>query len=323
MRLGLLLVGMVLAGAALTGAAFATSPGSVSALGGSDSAAAAGNATENTTGNVSMGTALSSYMQSQSAKSAGEVEQGMWNASFERNRSAEAVQDRAATLASQLAAVREQRRALQAAYENGSISEMQYRARMARLDARLDALARAVDETRPAAKATGVNASRLDRIGTEIAETRRKVPDHAGPPETPPGRADDRTGGPPSAAPGNDASNGTGPGNATRTPGHDGTPPGQTNQTPPGQANRTPGAQGNGTAAGPGNRTANESIPGHPANASNETGNRTLPDWFDGNPPNGMANGTANQSNVSSTVPEGRTHADEAKTSNEAGTQDE
>lgn len=271
MRLGPVLMGVAVLVAASIGAGLATPVPAV----GSDDDTSGSNETNDT-----MGAAVSSYVHAQSGKTDGAVEQGMWNASFSRNRTPEAVEARAAAMDRRLDRLERRRERLKAAYENGSITAVQYRARMARLEARLIALDHAVNDTAGAARAVGANVSRLRGLGREVAAERARIPDGVGPEGTPPGQAANRT--PPgksdSRTPPGKSSNRTPPGQSeNRTPpgkAENQTPPGQSgNGTPPGQsANRTPpGQSGNGTPPG---QSANRTPSGH-ADDRTGSGNRS------------------------------------------------
>lgn len=156
--------------------------------------------TENTTAESSetagLGAQLTAFAQSSSAAANGSVENGMWQAGFERSNAsdqARLVRDRTGTLEQRLVRLREQNETLRERYEDGDVSEPAYVARQSRLSAQIDALQSAVNDTDAAARQAGVNDSRLATLkrgaselrGPQVAGIARGLgagpPDHAGP----------------------------------------------------------------------------------------------------------------------------------------------
>lgn len=226
--------------------------------------------------NTSLGSQLSSFIQSNTAQASGSVETGMWVAAYENasNQSRRTlVTRRTNQLDQRIAALEEEKRALQAAKRNGSISAMEYRSRLSRILGRLAALREGVEAVnRP--DAPGLNKTAIGAInkradglaGPEISEIARSL---GGPRASP---------GPPSWV-----ETGSGPdGRPGQNPGGQGTPanPGGPDDTGP------PAGTGNGTANG---GAGNGSTTGDGADASDGNGNG----GGDGSPGND-GNGTDN-----------------------------
>lgn len=197
----LVVLGTVLAvtvGATL--AAGAPTTGGQAALG--DTVRQTANNSTNAT-NASLGTQVSSFMLSSSAEVDDTVDSGMWAAAFNRsNGSAQAalVHARTGTLDRRLDRLHNRSRALAAARENGSISELAYAARASHIAARIGTLEDAIDDTARAATEAGEDDADLETLrtearnmsGHEVAETARGLgvfdphdrgPDDRGPPE--------------------------------------------------------------------------------------------------------------------------------------------
>lgn len=195
--------------------------------------------------NVSFGAQLSSFMQSNAAQASGSVETGMWVAAFENatNDSRPAlVERRTDQLAQRIAELRAEKRALQAAKRNGSISGVEYRSRLSRIVGQLAALNEGIDAVNRS-DAPGLNrtsvaalARQADRLaGPEISDVARSL---GGPGAAP---------GPPEwveAGPDVDAANGSNGGGQGEGPPSNASAPDDTG--PPADA-------GNGTANGGGN----------------------------------------------------------------------
>lgn len=118
----------------------------------------------NTTG---MGTQMTAFAQSSSAAANDSVENGMWQAGFEQSNASEQarlVTDRTGGLEARLERLQAENESIQEQYENGTLSEQAYVARQSRLDARIDALQTAVNDTDAAAAEAGVDDSRLERL---------------------------------------------------------------------------------------------------------------------------------------------------------------
>lgn len=189
--------------------------------------------------NATLGVQLAAFMQANAAQTSDSVETGMWvaafsNASSDRNRSALADRQRR-RLESRIESIRADKRALRAAYENGSISRVTYQARLGRLVGRLTGLENALRAAERTG-APGLNRSTIRSMrseaaalaGGDVARTARGLGGDAGPPawvdrgsdgaagsdspnppvspDEPPGQANEST------APGTGAGNGQGGG---------------------------------------------------------------------------------------------------------------
>lgn len=182
------------------------------------------------TNNSSMGSDVSSFMQSTTGEAGEEIEAGMWNAAYDDapNRTS-VVERRTASIDARLQDLQRQKEQVERAYENGSISRVEYRARMSRIVGRMAGLNRSIDETAGQAHAVGADASAVERLreaarnlsGPEIAAIARSM-----------------AGGPPSGAPA--GPNGMGPPNGTGPPDDAGGPPEDPSES-----------RGNGTGGGP------------------------------------------------------------------------
>jgi hypothetical protein len=132
------------------------------------------------------GSQISSFMQSSSTQTTGAVESRMWQVRANRSGgslstanvgvSAPAVERRVSILEARLAELRETRERLAEARANGSLSRVEYRARLARVNGQLSALGSAVDRTRPVAVEAGFNETRLAELGAEIEAERGPPP---------------------------------------------------------------------------------------------------------------------------------------------------
>lgn len=183
--------------------------------------------TENTTNEsetAGMGTQLTAFLQSSSAAANDSVENGMWQARFDQANAsvrAQLVTDRTGSLESRLDQLRAQNETLQTQYENGSLTQSAYVAQQSQLNARIDALRTAINDTDEAAQAAGVNDSRLGTLrGNANNLTGQQVA----------GVATGLGGGPPGTVSGQGSPNGTGPPDETGPP---------SNQTQGGPSNDT------------------------------------------------------------------------------------
>jgi hypothetical protein len=252
--------------------ALVVAPVAVAALPAGGNGAAAGSAEAD----VQPGEQFAGAVAVQGAELDGEVEQRTFETKLERANGSRAkagvVAGEAAALDERLAELRERKQRLDAARENGSISEGRYRAEVAGLAARIAALERRSNRTATVARglpaealeAKGVNVSAIERLrgnaanltGPEVAEIARSIGGRdAG--KSMPGRgpgAANRTGGPPGEDPPGRSGNGSngppdeGPGNGSS--GSPGESPG--NGSAPGAGDGDRG----GNAGGEGNRTA-------------------------------------------------------------------
>lgn len=185
-----------------------------------------------------IGAQMTAFLQSSSTAANDSVENGMWEARFTQSNASERarlVANRTGSLEQRLKRLEAQNETIQRRYENGTLNEQAYIARRSQLNARIDALRTAVNDTDEAATRAGVNDSRLERLkgnasqlrGQQVAGIARGIgagpPDHAGPP-TDRGPSGDRAAGPPTAQGGpatNSSSNSTSDGPGT-TPGNGG-----------------------------------------------------------------------------------------------------
>jgi hypothetical protein len=155
------------------------------------------NTTNATDESAGMGTQMTAFLQSSSTAANDSVENGMWEARFDQSNASERarlVTDRTGSLDQRLERLEAQNESVQQRYENGTLTEQAYIARQSQLNARIDALRTAVNDTDEAARETGVNDSRLERLkrnasqlrGQRVAGVARGLgagpPDHAGPP---------------------------------------------------------------------------------------------------------------------------------------------
>lgn len=212
------------------GAPFAAASPSTAA----DAAAASGTvdvqddeATNESENETAPGARLMGVAEVQGAEVEGEVEKrsfGLQVAAANSNASkASVVAQQTQNLESRLAELRDRRAELEAALENGTISESRYRAEIAGLAARISTLRELTNATSETAKGLpaealaerGVNATAIERLrtsaanlsGPEVAEIARSI---AGPPNGTVGPPANAGGGPPDDVPAGDNST-TGP----------------------------------------------------------------------------------------------------------------
>lgn len=138
-------------------------------------------------GNASFGAEVSAFMQSEAAKAEQEVDQGMWEAEFERGPAAALVEQRATSITDWVEQLRQRRAALEAAHENGTISDVRYRAELAAIDGALQGLERAVNRTEPAAESVGADAAPFEEIRERIRDARNRSAEAGDPPADRPG----------------------------------------------------------------------------------------------------------------------------------------
>ena len=175
----------------------------------------AANDSENET---AFGTQMAAFMQSNAAQVDDSVDNGMWEAGFERANESERARlahTRTENLSARMAALQAQNETLQERYENGSLSYQEYVVQAAQLNGRMEALEHGVNGTARAAERAGLNTSALSDLrrnahnmtGPEVAGIAKSlVRGDRGPPADVPGKGanvTDRDGGPPSDAPGN------------------------------------------------------------------------------------------------------------------------
>jgi len=268
-------------------------------------------ATNETADETAPGAKLAGVAAVQGAEVEGEVEKrsfGLQVAAANSNASkASVVAQQSQTLEAQLTALQERKAELEAARENGTISESRFRGEMAGLAARISTLQQLTNATAETARGLpaaaladrGVNASSLDRLrtsarnlsGPDVAAIARDI---AGPPNVsvgPPANG----GGPPVGMPGGNNTTtgpgaGVGSGNGGNGPG-DGTPGNGQNATT-GQQNTTAGpgsGQGASATAGNGNGAAGNGT-GAAGNGTGAAGNGT---GMAGNATNGNGPGVA------------------------------
>lgn len=254
--------------------------------------------------NVSFGSQLSSFMQSSASQAAGSVENGMWEAAYENasNRTRRSLIDRRTNqLSERITDLQAQKRALQAAKRNGSITTVEYRSRLSQIVGQLAALKEGI-ETVDRPGAPGVNRSKIadlnsraDRLaGQEVSQIARDLggpraspgppewietgPDDGGeagnrsdggPPENPGGQGKSNTSskpddtGPPDDV-GNDTSTGTSnAGNSSESgnSGNDGNA-GDAGSDSDNSDNGSDGGSGNGDAGGDGAGNGSDDNPG-------------------------------------------------------------
>jgi hypothetical protein len=245
-----------------------------------DTAAADTTATNDTTANSSLGTDISSFMQSSAAEVDGAVETGMWSAAFNDtdNQSVrvELVETKTTSLREELAELRQRRADLVTEREEGNLSQTAYKAKVSRLLGEIDALRSAIDATTNRAESVNAN---VETLGSLRSET-------------------DNLTGPEIAAV---ARNVTGVGNGERGP-PNGVGAGNGNGV--GEGNGVGNGNGNGAGAGNGN--------GNAANAAKGATNGTTPgNAGEGNSGgNGVGNGNAGENGA---------NGDDARKGNDAG----
>ena len=187
--------------------------------GGNTTATPAPNATDgnatNATEPATFGAVVSSFMQTSAADAETEVEDGLFEARFDRSNASEQarlVRQRATQLGDRIAELREERSVLL----DGGNATVRERAEAARLAAQANSLAGSIDDTEDAARRANVslNRTKLDELrtnarnltGPEVSELARGLIDgdedrRRGPPED---RGPDRERGPETEADGNE-----------------------------------------------------------------------------------------------------------------------
>lgn len=244
-----------------------------------------------TVDNVTVGQSISGFMQSTAAGTESDVDQGIYQAQYETANESDRpalVENRTERLEGRLAAVEE--RIDRIRDQRGELNPTAYRAQMSAAAAQLRALETSANETERDAVATGVNATRLERLrtdaselgGGEVAEIARNLsgvpadvpgqrgpPDHAGPgnrgppngtdgnPGNGPGPPDDRGNGTDGAGTGGQ---GNGPGGQGADTGQGNGPGGQGADTGQGNGSGEQGAGtgGQGTGTGQGTDTGGQ-----------------------------------------------------------------
>jgi hypothetical protein len=178
---------------------------------------------------AAMGTQLTAFMQHGAAQATDRVEEGMWRAAFDRANESERARlatGRRGELEDRLETLRAERERLQALRANGSISQVEYAARVSALNGRVDAMGEAVTGTERATNRAGLDVEGLRTLKREASNL--TGPAVAGIAR---GLAGGDRGPPPEAGPPTDANPPTDVGpptndrnaNATRAPG-EGTP---------------------------------------------------------------------------------------------------
>lgn len=120
--------------------------------------------------NASLGSSISSFMQASEADAQTGVDNGMFDAAFDRaNESEQArlVTDRTGTLEQRLDALRQERQEVLDGTAGGNLSEAERAAKIAQLTARIQGLERAINQTEVAAERTGVDTSKLQLLRSE------------------------------------------------------------------------------------------------------------------------------------------------------------
>lgn len=247
-----------------------------------------------------LGAELSAFVSSTGAATEGTVEREMSSASLNRSADPRAVEARVTTLATRYERLRADRRALERARENGSVTLIEYRARRAALAARAESLGDSVAAVTPTARRHGVANESLKAL-------QRRLPTERTTRANPTGNAGPSNGSLPPLGPSNDTP-AVGPPTASATPESPATGTGAADRSNDnGGSPDPPGSDGSGGANGA--PSANESepggegAPGH-GNASKNTSNTPAretpangssgaergdgrtgvgPDWFAGN----------------------------------------
>ncbi|WP_247731343.1 hypothetical protein [Halovivax limisalsi] len=193
----------------------------------------------------SMGEELGTFMHQSTAEASGDVDRGMFEASFDRSEDkATAVTDRTGDLEATYESIRERMRALE---NDTALPERAREARLTRLAVELDSLNESIDDVERRATDVGVDTARLQRLrgnasdltGPEVAAVARNL-SGVNPPgidgSGPPGQDGER--GPPAEKPGNGGDGGPSEGDS----GDDDTPPEEGDQGPPDDDDRGPPA---------------------------------------------------------------------------------
>ncbi|WP_129113193.1 DUF7096 domain-containing protein [Halegenticoccus tardaugens] len=136
------------------------------------------------------GTVVSAFVQSNTAEARGTIDRAIWEHRAERRGSDEVADRRLDGLRDRFDALESDREALREEYDGGEISELQYRARLSRIDAQLlvlDAVIGSADEadgagesttaeeSEPAAPASD-DAAAADALGGDGANAGRESP---------------------------------------------------------------------------------------------------------------------------------------------------
>lgn len=124
---------------------------------------------QNDTSNSSLGSEISSFMQTSVSQTKGTVDTGMWTAAFDNteNQSVQTalVEGQTAELQQELQRLRQRKRTLNRSRGVGEMSDLEYRAKMSALIGEIKALRSAVNTTAERAHRTGGNVTALRRLG--------------------------------------------------------------------------------------------------------------------------------------------------------------
>lgn len=135
-------------------------------------AASVESSNESNTTNASLGTDISSFMQSSVSEASGAVDTGMWSAEFDAtaNRSARVtlVDRKTEEMRTELESLREQKQELLDAREAGEVSQTAFHARMSSLIGRIDALESSLDATTARARSVNASVAGLDQLRTDL-----------------------------------------------------------------------------------------------------------------------------------------------------------
>lgn len=235
---------------------------SSAAAGVAPSGAPAALSAPNASGPPPMGANISMFMQANLAQAEGAVENGMWVAAYANASNASAkralVERRVGELNTTVTELQAERRALQAAFRNGSINRTTYLAELSVIVGRLAALGESLDDAGDRGRAVGVDVTRLDELrtqarelgGAEVAQIARSLAGDRGPPgqsdlfgDGPPGQSG--ANGPPGAGNRSNGSTSGGPGDGPADAGNE---TGGTDTGPPTDAG--PGSGGDDAATG-------------------------------------------------------------------------
>ena len=116
------------------------------------------------------GTEMTAFMQSNAAQTEDTVENGMWEAAFQRaNESAQArlATARVGTMNDRMTALVEQKERLQERYRNGTLSHSEYVRAASELHGRIAALKSGTNGTANAAERAGLNRTALETLRTQ------------------------------------------------------------------------------------------------------------------------------------------------------------
>lgn len=164
---------VALAALALLGAVAVAAPVAVAGptvdtgAGASSSQGGVAGETQTANNSTSMGSEVSTFMQSTAGETSESVEAGMWDAAYENSSDRRrVVERRTASIDERLLELQERKQRTIRAYRNGSINRTEYLARMSRIVGELSALHESIEQTRQQANETGANMTAVEQLRT-------------------------------------------------------------------------------------------------------------------------------------------------------------